>query len=58
MHGATVKPFAAEHHDLAGDARFAHSEQRKWSLGASLFLMIGINTLLWTAIYLAAQHLL
>ena len=57
MHDSTFENLSSEHHDLAGEARLARSEEGKWSVGSSIFLVISVSTFLWIAIYFSAQQL-
>ena len=58
MRGTAVEPLSSGHHDLAGDARLARSEEKKWPVGSAILVMIAINVLLWTAMYLGVQKFL
>ena len=58
MHDTAVEPLSSGHHDLAGDAHLARSEERKWSVGSSISLMVAISALLWSAIHYSLQQFL
>ncbi len=58
MHGNAVEPLSSGHHDIAGDAHLARSQERKWSVGSAILLMIAINALLWSAIYFGVEQFL
>ena len=58
MHETAVDPFTSEHHDFAGEEYLARSQEKKWPVGSAILLMIAINALLWTAIYLGVQQIL
>ena len=57
MHGTAFEPLSSEHHDLAREERLARSEEGKWSVGSSIFLMISVSALLWSAIFFSVQQL-
>ncbi len=58
MHGTAVELLSSEHHDPAGDAHLARSEERKWPVGSAISLTIAISALLWSAIYFSVQPFL
>ena len=57
MHDSTFEHLSSEHHDLAREERLARSEEKRWSVGSSIFLMISVSAFLWIAIYFSAQQL-
>ena len=57
MHGTAAEPLSSEHHDLARGERLARSEE-KWPDSSVILVMIAINVLLWTAMYLGVQKIL
>ena len=58
MHGTTVEHLPSGQRTLAADDPRAEIVEETWPIGASILLMAGVSTLLWSAIYLSVRAFL
>ncbi len=58
MHSSAFEPLYSGQNDRAVGEHLARPEDRKWAIGSAVLLTIGINALLWGAIYFGVRQFL